>query len=87
MANVAVDDGTSTRLQRVLSRLQNLPAIALPTDYPRPSGPGKVVEAVEAVEERLPVCALALEGDGGDAADAGHVVVEVAVRRAACSVS
>ena len=50
MANVAVDDGTSTRLQRVLSRLRNLPAIALPTDYPRPSGPGKVVEAVEAVE-------------------------------------
>lgn len=50
MANVAVNDGASARLQRVLSRLQNLPAIALPTDYPRPSGPGKVVEAVEAVE-------------------------------------
>ncbi|EJD05378.1 large subunit of L-aminoadipate-semialdehyde dehydrogenase [Fomitiporia mediterranea MF3/22] len=38
------------RLQRVLSRLRNLPAIALPTDYPRPSGTSKVVEAVQTVE-------------------------------------
>lgn len=49
MASVGSGGDTSARLQRVLSRLQNLPAIALPTDYPRPSGPGKVVEAVEAV--------------------------------------
>ncbi|KAG9003094.1 large subunit of alpha-aminoadipate reductase, partial [Tulasnella sp. 427] len=33
------------RLARVVARLQNLPAIALPTDYPRPQGT-KVVEAV-----------------------------------------
>lgn len=46
--DAASDD--NARLQRVLSRLQNLPAIALPTDYPRPTGPGKVVEAVEAIE-------------------------------------
>ncbi|KAI5121805.1 hypothetical protein M0805_009797 [Coniferiporia weirii] len=39
-----------SRLQRVLSRLQNLPAIALPTDFPRPSGTSKVVEAVQTVE-------------------------------------
>ncbi|KAG9004721.1 large subunit of alpha-aminoadipate reductase [Tulasnella sp. JGI-2019a] len=33
------------RLERVLARLQNLPAIALPTDYPRPQA-NKIVEAV-----------------------------------------
>lgn len=32
------------RLDRVVARLQNLPAIALPTDYPRPQGT-KVVES------------------------------------------
>ncbi|TRM60442.1 hypothetical protein BD626DRAFT_407533 [Schizophyllum amplum] len=41
------DDG---RLSRVVSRLQNLPAISLPTDYPRPSGSNKVVEAVHQAE-------------------------------------
>ena len=35
---------------RVVSRLQNLPAISLPTDYPRPSGSNKVVEAVHQAE-------------------------------------
>lgn len=34
------------RLDRVVARLQNLPVIALPTDYPRPSG-NRVVEAVQ----------------------------------------
>lgn len=34
------------RLSRVASRLQNLPVIALPTDYPRPTG-NRVVEAVQ----------------------------------------
>ena len=38
------------RLQRVLARLQNLPAIALPTDYPRPVGTSKVIEAIQTVE-------------------------------------
>lgn len=33
------------RLDRVLSRLQNLPSISLPTDYPRPSGANKLIEA------------------------------------------
>ncbi|KAL1747416.1 hypothetical protein HDZ31DRAFT_61331 [Schizophyllum fasciatum] len=41
------DDG---RLSRVVSRLQNLPAISLPTDYPRPSGSNRVVEAVHQAE-------------------------------------
>ncbi|KDR72580.1 hypothetical protein GALMADRAFT_73591 [Galerina marginata CBS 339.88] len=34
------------RLQRVLGRLQNLPAISLPTDYPRPTGTNKLIESV-----------------------------------------
>jgi len=33
------------RLARVLARLRNLPSISLPTDYPRPSGVNKVIEA------------------------------------------
>ncbi|EGO03599.1 hypothetical protein SERLA73DRAFT_101841 [Serpula lacrymans var. lacrymans S7.3] len=37
---------SSDRLSRVLGRLQNLPSISLPTDYPRPTGPNRLVEAV-----------------------------------------
>ncbi|KAF8157006.1 alpha-aminoadipate reductase Lys1p [Crassisporium funariophilum] len=33
------------RLSRVLSRLQNLPSISLPTDYPRPTGAHKLIES------------------------------------------
>lgn len=33
------------RMSRVVARLQNLPSISLPTDYPRPSGSRGVVEA------------------------------------------
>lgn len=32
---------------RVVSRLQSLPSMSLPTDYPRPSGGSKVVEAAQ----------------------------------------
>ena len=58
------------RLQRVLSRLQNLPAIALPTDYPRPIGSSKVIEAVYHADLSEQVClgllklALYDEGEG-----------------------
>jgi L-2-aminoadipate reductase len=38
------------RLARVVSRLQNLPSISLPTDYPRPSGSRGLVEAAHVVE-------------------------------------
>ncbi|KAJ7152584.1 alpha-aminoadipate reductase Lys1p [Mycena crocata] len=38
------------RLDRVVGRLQNLPSIALPTDYPRPSGASKLVEAAHLAE-------------------------------------
>ncbi|TDL24639.1 large subunit of L-aminoadipate-semialdehyde dehydrogenase [Rickenella mellea] len=40
----------SDRLARVVARLQSLPSIALPTDYPRPSGYNKLVEAAHTVE-------------------------------------
>ncbi|KAG6836717.1 putative NRPS-like protein biosynthetic cluster [Arthromyces matolae] len=33
------------RLARVVGRLQSLPSISLPTDYPRPSGASKVIES------------------------------------------
>ncbi|KAJ7135964.1 alpha-aminoadipate reductase Lys1p [Mycena epipterygia] len=38
-----------SRLARVVGRLQNLPSIALPTDYPRPSG-SKLIEAAHLAE-------------------------------------
>lgn len=38
------------RLARVLGRLQNLPSISLPTDYPRPTGANKLIEAAHLVE-------------------------------------
>ncbi|KAK1218376.1 large subunit of alpha-aminoadipate reductase [Marasmius sp. AFHP31] len=40
----------SSRLARVVSRLQNLPSIALPTDYPRLSGSNKLIEAALTTE-------------------------------------
>ncbi|KAJ2919007.1 hypothetical protein MD484_g1421, partial [Candolleomyces efflorescens] len=38
------------RLERVVARLQNLPALSLPTDYPRPKGTSKVVEALHTAQ-------------------------------------
>lgn len=38
------------RLARVVTRLQNLPSISLPTDYPRPSGSRGVVEAAHTAQ-------------------------------------
>ncbi|KAG7086589.1 putative NRPS-like protein biosynthetic cluster [Marasmius oreades] len=43
---------SSSRLARVITRLQNLPSIALPTDYPRLSGSNKLIEA--ALNAELP---------------------------------
>ena len=40
-----ITDMTDSRLARVVARLQNLPSISLPTDYPRPSGTNKLIEA------------------------------------------
>jgi L-aminoadipate-semialdehyde dehydrogenase len=40
----------STALARITTRLNNLPSISLPTDYPRPSGAHRLVEAVYVVE-------------------------------------
>ncbi|THH30195.1 hypothetical protein EUX98_g3976 [Antrodiella citrinella] len=38
------------RLARVVARLQNAPSISLPTDYPRPTGGNRLVEAVLATD-------------------------------------
>jgi L-2-aminoadipate reductase len=40
----------SNALARITTRLSNLPSISLPTDYPRPSGAHRVVEAIYVVE-------------------------------------
>ncbi|KAF7300613.1 Alpha-aminoadipate reductase Lys1p [Mycena chlorophos] len=39
-----------SRLLRVVSRLQNLPSIALPTDYPRPTTQTKLIEAAHVAD-------------------------------------
>jgi L-aminoadipate-semialdehyde dehydrogenase len=51
----------SARLQRVVARLQNLPSIALPTDYPRPPS-HKLIEAVESrdLDPKASLCILKL---------------------------
>lgn len=41
---------TDERLKRVVGRLQNLPSISLPTDYPRPTRTNKLVEAVHVAQ-------------------------------------
>ncbi|KAL4254322.1 ATP-dependent AMP-binding enzyme family protein [Abortiporus biennis] len=46
----------SERLSRVVARLQNVPSMALPTDYPRPSGGNKVVEAAVTVNLSEQTC-------------------------------
>ncbi|KAJ7770459.1 alpha-aminoadipate reductase Lys1p [Mycena metata] len=66
-----------SRLSRVVGRLQNLPSIALPTDYPRPSGANKLVEAAHLAElsdqTSLALLKLALydESSGEDADEDG----------------
>jgi L-2-aminoadipate reductase len=44
------------RLARVVARLQNLPSISLPTDYPRPSGSNKLVEAAHLADLSEQTC-------------------------------
>ncbi|KAK7046633.1 hypothetical protein R3P38DRAFT_2874843 [Favolaschia claudopus] len=59
-----------SRLARVVGRLQNLPSIALPTDYPRPSGSNKLVEAAHLAElsdqTSLALLKLALYDESSD---------------------
>ncbi|KAI0317313.1 alpha-aminoadipate reductase Lys1p [Amylostereum chailletii] len=63
----------SDALQRVVSRLQNLPSISLPTDYPRPAGGQRVVEAAHSTElseqTSLRLLKLALYSENGDDED------------------
>ncbi|KAI0336753.1 L-aminoadipate-semialdehyde dehydrogenase large subunit [Cubamyces sp. BRFM 1775] len=44
------------RLARVVARLQNLPEMSLPTDYPRPTGGNKLVEAAVTAELSEQTC-------------------------------
>lgn len=61
------------RLARVLGRLQNLPSISLPTDYPRPLGTHKLVEAAHFAELSEQACLsllkLAVHGEDEDGED------------------
>ncbi|KAA1473026.1 alpha-aminoadipate reductase Lys1p [Dentipellis sp. KUC8613] len=60
----------SDALARVTARLQNLPSISLPTDYPRSSGGQRVVEAAHSAElsdqTSLSLLKLALYNENGD---------------------
>lgn len=65
------------RLARVVSRLQSLPSISLPTDYPRPTGGNKLIEAAHVAElsgqaaTSLMRLALYTEDEDGDEDDEG----------------
>jgi L-aminoadipate-semialdehyde dehydrogenase len=63
----------ATRLDRVLARLQNPPSISLPTDYPRPSGAHKLIEAAHLADlseqTSLSLLKLVLYTDNGDSDD------------------
>lgn len=71
---------TDDRLKKVISRLQNLPSISLPTDYPRPTGANKHIESVHLTQlpEQASISLLRLalydEGDGldGEESDSGN---------------
>ncbi|KAI0045302.1 alpha-aminoadipate reductase Lys1p [Auriscalpium vulgare] len=59
---------SSDALSRVVARLQNLPSISLPTDYPRPSGGQRLVEAAHTAnfseQTSLSLLKLALHNEG-----------------------
>ena len=61
------------RLARVVARLQNLPEISLPTDYPRPTGGNRLVEAAATAELSEQTCVrlmkLALYNENDDDGD------------------
>ncbi|KAG6916429.1 putative NRPS-like protein biosynthetic cluster [Tephrocybe rancida] len=61
------------RLARVVARLQSLPSISLPTDYPRPSGAHKVIESAHVTQlpeqTSLSLLKLALYNENGDEDD------------------
>ena len=64
---------TADALSRVLARLQNIPSISLPTDYPRPVGINKLIEAAHTADlsdqTSLALLKLALHTNSGDAED------------------
>lgn len=66
------------RLARVVARLQNLPSISLPSDYPRPSGPNKLVEVAHSADLSEQTCLslikLTLYSENGDDDDEAEVL-------------
>jgi L-aminoadipate-semialdehyde dehydrogenase len=50
-----------TSLARVVARLQSLPSLSLPTDYPRPSGTKKLVEAAQLIPLTESTCVSLLK--------------------------
>ncbi|KAF8434536.1 hypothetical protein L210DRAFT_3553148 [Boletus edulis BED1] len=60
-------------LSRVSARLQNLPSMSLPTDYPRPIGTNKLIEAAHTANlpelTSLALLKLALQTHDGDTED------------------
>ncbi|GLB39164.1 putative condensation domain containing protein [Lyophyllum shimeji] len=66
------------RLARVLSRLQNLPSISLPTDYPRPAVGSKVIEAAHVAQlseqTSLSLLKLMLYNENEDSDDDEEVI-------------
>lgn len=68
-------DDEETRLRRVIERLQNVPLISLPTDYPRPTIGNKLIEAayIGDLPEQTSrgLLKLALFDDDGDVGDDG----------------
>ncbi|KAJ3517904.1 hypothetical protein NLJ89_g217 [Agrocybe chaxingu] len=67
------------RLSKVVARLQNLPSISLPTDYPRPTGAHKLIESVHVAQlsEQTSLSLLKLvlytENEESDEDEAGTV--------------
>ena len=67
------------RLKRVIPKLQNLPYLSLPTDYPRHTGVNRYIESVHLAqlpeETSISLLRLALYDDGGNL-DEGESVVQ-----------
>ncbi|TBU47049.1 alpha-aminoadipate reductase Lys1p [Dichomitus squalens] len=71
----------ANRLARVVARLQKLPEISLPTDYPRPTGGNRVVEAAATLELSEQTCIglmkLALYNENDDDGDEDYADTNV----------
>lgn len=68
----------SDTLSRVLARLQNLPVMSLPTDYPRSTGANKLIEAAHLADlseqTSLSLLKLALHAESEDGEEDGNKI-------------